>query len=208
MIPPFVEDAAVWISIATVPSLIITYCAWIRRPGISRTIILYMAGSVAIAAYTLDVADRLDWISLSNKGPVVQQFGVKGAPETNNNALYVIVNSAPLLKYQDKFNMMLIAASMYSNIDMMTDVHIDKSSPFSITGGITNVAIPIDFGTTHLLISQPPNMRPGDKYRVPVALNLVIIPKDLSAEQLRSLSDVQRLGGKIIQTPSTDLLIQ
>jgi hypothetical protein len=145
---------------------------------------------------------------LSNKGPAVQQFGVRGAPETNNNALYVIVNSASLLKYQDKFNMMLIVASMYSNIDMMTDVHIDKSSPFSITGGITNVAIPFDFGTTHLLISQPPNIRPGDKYRVPVALNLVIIPKDLSAEQLRSLSDVQRLGGKIIQTPSTDLLIQ
>jgi hypothetical protein len=130
LVPPLVEDAAVWISIATVPSLIITYCAWIRRPGNARTIILYMAGSVAIAAYTLDVADRLDWISLSNKGPVVQQFGVKGAPETNNNALYVIVNSAPLLKYQDKFNMMLIAASMYSNIDMMTDVRIDKSSPF------------------------------------------------------------------------------
>jgi hypothetical protein len=51
-------------------------------------------------------------------------------------------------------------------------------------------------------------MRPGDKYRVPVALNIVIIPKDLSTEQLRSLSDVQRFGGKIIQTPSTDLLIQ
>ena len=46
MIPPFVEDAAVWISIATVPSLIITYCAWIRRPGIARTIILAHKGQI------------------------------------------------------------------------------------------------------------------------------------------------------------------
>ena len=190
------------------PSVVITYRAALREPGIARTIILWMALPVAIATYTLDVADRLDWISLSNKDQAVQEFGVKGAPDYKEPALYMIVNSAPLLKYQDKFNMMLIAEAIYSNIDMMTDVHIDKSTSFSITGGKTNIAIPFDFGTTHLLVSRPPNTRPGDKYKVPLALSLVILPKDLSAEQLRSLSDVPRLGGKIIQTSSTNLLIE
>jgi len=191
-------------SIVSLPAAAITVAAWLRTPGIARTLTLFISLPIAIAAYSLDIADRLDWINLSNKDTVLQEWGTKGAPD--GNALYVRVNSAPLLKYKYQFNMMLIIVSMYSNIDMMTDVHIEKSSLFSITGGITNIAIPFDFGTTHLRISQPPNMRPGDKYRVPVALSLVIIPKDLSSEQLRSLSDVQRLGGKIIQTPSTDLI--
>jgi hypothetical protein len=33
----------------------------------------------------------------------------------------------------------------------------------------------------------------------------VIIPIDLSAEQIRSLSDVERLGGKIIATHATNV---
>jgi hypothetical protein len=193
------------VSIATLPSLIITYLALIRTPGVARTIILVFSIPVAIALYALDIADRLDWITLSNKGDVVQGWGTQGAQ--NGGVLYMRVNSAPLLEYKTHFNMMLILASIYSNIDTMTDVSIDKSSSFSITGGIVNIAIPFQFGTTHLRISQPPNIKPGDEYRVLVGFYLVIIPKDLSAEQLRSLSDVQRLGGKIIASPSTELII-
>jgi hypothetical protein len=93
LIPPFLEDPALWVSIATVPSLIITYRAWLRKPGFARSIILFMAVPVTIAASTLDVADRLDWINLSNKGAViVQEFGVKDTP--NGNALYVTFYAA------------------------------------------------------------------------------------------------------------------
>lgn len=200
------ESAAAWVSIATLPSLVITYLAWIRKRGIARTIVLFIAMSVAIAAYSLDIADRLHWINLSDRDAVVEGWGTQGAQ--NGGVLYMKVNSAPLLQYKDQFNMILILVSIYSNIDTMTDVAIEKSALFSITGGRTNIAIPFEFGTTHLRISRPPNIRPGDQYRVPVEFNLVIIPKDFSTEQLRSLSDVQKLGGKIIATPSTDLVIQ
>jgi hypothetical protein len=84
-----------------------------------------LAIPVAIAAYSFDIADRLDWINLSNKDPVVQGWGTEHVP--HGDALYMRVNSAPLLKYRNNFNIMLIIASMYSNIDMMTDVAIDKS---------------------------------------------------------------------------------
>ena len=89
----------------------------------------------------------------------------------------------------------------------MTDVGIEKSDLFTFTGGIVNIAVPAELSNTHLRLGNPPNSKPGDQYRRTLEFNVVIVPKDLSAEQIRSLSDVQRLGGKIIKTSSQGVVL-
>jgi hypothetical protein len=98
--------------------------------------------------------------------------------------------------------MMLIIEVPLANIDAMTDVNIEKSGLYTITGDPTVVALPLP-SPSHLLSPVQPNKKPGDSFSALVAFYLVIIPNDLSAEQVRSLSDVEKLGGKIITTRST-----
>jgi hypothetical protein len=197
-IPPFVENLATWISIASLPSLVVIYVGWIKTRGWRRSIILCIAIPVAIASYTLDVADRLGWIDLANRGDIIDGWGV-----AENGAFYVRVNSFPLLKYKENFKLMLILEVEYANIDRMTDAGIEKSELFTITGGMINIAIPVQLPSTRLRLANPPDTKLGDQYKRTVDFNVVIIPNDLSGEQIRSLSDVQRFGGKIVRTPST-----
>jgi hypothetical protein len=193
---------ATWTSILSLPSLVVTYLGWIKTRGWRRTIILSIAIPVAIVSYSLDVADRLGWIDLANRGDIIDGWGV-----ADNGAFYVRVNSFPLLKYSNNFKLMLILEVEYANIDRMTDVGIEKSELFTITGGIINIGIPVQLPNTRLRLTNPPNSKPGDQYKRTVDFNVVIIPNDLSGDQIRSLPDVQRLGGKIIRTPSTVLTL-
>jgi hypothetical protein len=99
-----------------------------RRPGRGRTIILFIVVPTAILAYGADVADRLDWINLSNRGHLILGWG------QHKDLFFNIVNSHLLADYEDNFHLLLILHVPHSNIDPMTDTHIDKSSTYTITG--------------------------------------------------------------------------
>jgi hypothetical protein len=62
-----------------------------RKPGIGRTVILYFVGFVAIAAYVVDVTDRLGLIPWSSKGDIISAVG------QYDKTLFMTVNSAHLL---------------------------------------------------------------------------------------------------------------
>jgi hypothetical protein len=95
--------------------------------------------------------------------------------------------------------MMLIKDMPYSNIDRMTDDAIEKSAMFTITGDTTTLAISSP-APGHLRIVIPPNYKVGDDINALIDYNLVVIPNNAPIEQIKSLSDVERLGGKIITT--------
>jgi hypothetical protein len=96
--------------------------------------------------------------------------------------------------------MMMIIQVPYSDIDRMTDTFIDKSSEFTITGDPIVLAMNLRAPFPLLRLKIPDNIKSGDVFNATTDFNLVIIPKDLSAEQIRSLSDVERLGGKLVAT--------
>ena len=98
------------ISIASLPSLVVIYLGWIKTRGWRRTIILSIALPVAIACYTLDVADRLGLIDLANRGDIVESYG----GTDDSKAFYVRVDSLPLLKYKNDFKLMLILVVEYA----------------------------------------------------------------------------------------------
>jgi hypothetical protein len=182
-------------SIVSLPAAVITVWAALRS---GRNIILWIALPVAIAAYTLDVGDRLGVINLSEPGELVLAWGgTLGGP-------YMTVNSRKLLKYKDHFKMMLILEIPYANIDPRTDTSIDRSGAFTITGDPVNLAIAEGAQPTHLRVDTPPNAKVGDLVSVRANWNLVLIPNDFSPEQIASLQDVERLGGKIVATVSTN----
>jgi hypothetical protein len=159
---------------------------------------LWIALPIAIAAYTLDVGDRLGMINLSEQGELVMSWGgADGGP-------YMTVNSRKLLNYKDHFKMMLILEIPYANIDPRTDTSIEKSGAFTITGGPVNLAIASVGRPTHLRVDFPPNVKVGDRVSAHANWNLVLIPNSFAPEQIASLQDVEGLGGKIVATVSTN----
>jgi len=188
-------------SIVSLPATAVSVVAALRSPGMARSLMLIIAVPIAIAAYTIDVSDRLGWIKLSETGDVIQGWG-----RHDGGALFITVNSRLLLGYQDKFNMMLIIELPYTDIDKMTDTHIEKTSLFSITGNVTTMSVVPSIG--HLRVVPPPNAKVGDIFDRLVGFSLVLLPNNLSAEQVESLSDVQKLGGQIIATYSANVQFQ
>jgi hypothetical protein len=178
----------------------LTFLALIKKPGVGRRVVLFFAIPVAVAAYTIDVGDRLGWITLSEPNELIYSWGSlqqSGAP-------YMLVNSRLLLEYADSFKMLLVLNVPYSNIDKMTDACIEKSAMFTITGGVTTIAIKPQT-PPNLRLPLSPDVKIGDEISVLTNFNLVILPSSLSADQIRSLSDVERLGGKTIIAYSTNL---
>jgi hypothetical protein len=198
-IPPIVENLAAYASIATLPSLLISYLAWIRKPGFGRTVIMSTAGIIAIAAYTLDISDRFGWINLSAKGEIVPAWGA------NNGTFLMNVQSQQLAAYKDTFRMMEILEIPYADTDRMTDTNIEKSAAFTITGDSTVVALRLS-SPMHLNVRGPSTAKAGDTITILVSFNLVIVPQSVSGDQIRSLSDVERLGGKIITTRASNAI--
>jgi hypothetical protein len=185
-------------SIVSLPAAAITVAAWLRSPGITRTLTLFIALPIAIAAYTVDISDRFGWIKLS-EGPLTSDF-IQGWGK-QDNSLFMTVNSRYLLNYKDHFKLMLVLHIPYANIDRMTDAAIEKSSLYIITGSITH--LPIAAPAMKQLRVIPPIT--NGEFNVLMDFNLVIVPNDTSAEQIRSLSDVERVGGKIILTHATNV---
>ena len=188
-----------WASILSLPSLVITYVIWIKKPGIGRSIVLVVSIPIAIISYAADIADRLGFINISNRGEIIIAWGVSG------NLFQMTVNTRPLLKYKDDYKLMLILEARYGNIDRMTDTHIEKSDFFTIHGEPIDIIISMASPIQHLLISPPPNAKPGDQVQVRVDFDLALVPKDLASEQIKSLSDLERLGGKIIGVTATNV---
>ena len=192
-------------AIASLLSLPIGFLALIglRRGRIARALALAVAVPVLIAAYAIDISDRLGWVKFS-EGPlcvcdVINGWGQRGG------SMFIQVNSRLLLDYKDHFKMMLIMAVPYPDVDRATDTAIDKSALFTITDN-ANLDLAVRLPTPpHLRLVPPPNIKSGDVFDLLVNFNLVIIPSDLSPEQIRSLSDVQKFGGKLITTYSTNL---
>ena len=175
----------------------------LRRGRIARALALAIALPVAIAAYAIDISDRLGWVKFS-EGPLCLCDVIKGWGH-RGDAMFIVVNSRLLLDYKDHFKMMLIMAVPYPDVHRATDTAIDKSALFTITDS-ENLDVAVRLPTPpHLRLVRPPNSKSGDVFDLLVNFNLVIIPSDLLPEQIRSLSDVQRLGGKLITTYSTNV---
>jgi hypothetical protein len=133
------------------------------------------------AAVAMDFYDRST--RQSPQMAVIQSYGQLPG------GFYTEVNTDPLMEYRENSKLLMIVRISYSDIDGMTDTAIEKSGAYTIV--------------PHKLIMSA-ILQPKYKLRVSktqsnaIQYYCVLIPSRLSPELIASLSDIERLGGKIV----------
>jgi hypothetical protein len=126
-----------------------------------------------------------------------------GEKELIKRIIFMIVNSRKMVGYKSDFKMMMILEIPHADIDARTDPAIEKSVLYTITRDTVLLAIPAP--GLHLHPVPPANSKAGDTFSVLLDTYLVLIPTNLLAEQIKSLSDVEKLGGKIVTVRASSL---
>jgi hypothetical protein len=94
-------------------------------------------------------------------------------------------------KDYEKFKALLITRTVFVDRDRLTDDWIAKSIPYSIER--PTVVMVVHTNREMHFASNLPNL---------IEYNFAVIPPDVSPTQILTLSDVQKLGGKILATAS------
>jgi hypothetical protein len=85
------------------------------------------------------------------------------------------------------YRAILIMRTQYTDRDRMSDDWIAKSIPYSI-----------DAQYLTLVTNAVNQMRATPGMTNPIEFNFVVLPKDITPDQIRTLRDVAVLGGKIL----------
>jgi hypothetical protein len=111
-------------------------------------------------------------------------------------AIYATVDPSEIQRFADDFKLYLIARTAWPNIDEMTDVVIAKSSSYTITSQEMDMAI-----------AKPKlNIALGQMNHI--GYYLVVLPNDISIDQVLRLADVKKLGGRILAGKGTETVIR
>src|ERR1700730_8153583 len=101
----------------------------------------------------------------------------------------MIVNPRGLPKQREKFNLMLLVRVPFGNVDPFHDTDIEKSTLYTIS----------DYSITlSLKLSEEFVRRVTATNPMATELNLIMLPISFVPDQVLSLSNVSRLGGKIL----------
>jgi hypothetical protein len=126
-----------------------------------------------------------------------------GIPSTCDATL----NRGALAEYADKYDVALACAINYTNVDRFTDKAISIGNKFTLTDpSSVRISIPASAAMTSALESwagAEAAKRPKEKLGTPLRVNLTIwyevllLPKEVLITDIRSLSDLRRLGGQV-----------
>jgi hypothetical protein len=112
-----------------------------------------------------------------------------------------ILTAAPLMQYKDDYRVMLVVRMSYGNVDRMRDRHIEKSIPYTIDGPALSMVIVGQLNPLllHIQFDQP---------TIAIEYDAILIPNQVMPDDITSLSDVDRLHGKILDSRvRTDALV-
>jgi len=185
--------AAIATIVQTIVFLVVTYRAErramndgaVRVNHPSRRLILFM-GILALfswGAVGFDYYDR-HHRPIGNDDQLVLSWGGLGA-----DSFQITINGGLLIDYSKDYKVALIVRIVYADIDQMTDTAIGKGELYTITN---NTQVLARIGLSGMKIIPYKTLA--------VEYDLVLIPNGLSMDQIRTLSDVSQIGGKIIAT--------
>jgi hypothetical protein len=185
------DIGAVIATIATVSGAVYQVLSYHRPPGVSTVVETnnsaqherrqqYIMLGLVVAAWG---AVLFDYYTRSVETPDTLIAGWTGSPPVYG----MLVDTKGLLKYKDSHKLMMIIRADFADIDQMTDQMIERSGLYTITG----LSTPIAHQTSNILrfnALQPNNIK----------LYLTLIPNNSSIDGIKSLGDVERVGGKIL----------
>jgi hypothetical protein len=102
----------------------------------------------------------------------------------------VDVRGEPLLQFKSDYNIILYVKPPIPGADRMTDTHGIKSKEYTIHEGIIYLTVSINRELCSFY-SQASGTE----------MDVVLLPKKFSSEQITSLSSIEGMGGKIIAHP-------
>lgn len=125
----------------------------------------------------------------AGNGPLIYAWG-----SADKGVFYITAAGNTMSQYKTLFKAMLINRVPYANVDRMTDTYIEKSQMYSITDDPITLA---NVGGPHLrvMLDQP----------LTLEYNLVVVRSMFSPDQIKSLADVEALGGKILANPMSNI---
>lgn len=196
------SNSGFWIAIvlAVIAALAMIYLVvngvrYNRRPeGVSNMSALFSPSNrrfwimaafpiLAWMAVGFDYYDRHESVPIIAGLPVIASWGTGGKPFTYT----MTINAAPLGQFKNKFKIMEIVRNNFSNVDRLSDKAIEKSQVYAIEGE-TIVLQHQSEQKLRFVVGQP-NI---------VEFDLVLVPSQISANDIASLSDVAKSGGRIL----------
>jgi hypothetical protein len=167
-----------------------------HAPGLLRAqyigFIPLIAVAISASAFVYQQLRPADLLALPEGAEIGTPFGVVQAWGINNDVFYMVIKTSSLATDRKLRRVALILRVPFADIDQMTDTNIKKSQAYTILDGFMTLAVPITNGIPLKVFFD----------RItPIQFNLVELPSMFSPDQIRSLSDVQGLGGKILASP-------
>jgi hypothetical protein len=134
---------------------------------------------IACAAVGFDYWDR--YYRVQNV-LLMSDFGV-----LSENRVYAVVNTRSLTFVAKDHYIMLALRIDDNQTDLWLDKRIEKSSHFLITGGLVQIE----------MVPSTPFIRRAGKGQM-LSYFLLLMPQNVEADQILSLSQVKELGGQVI----------
>jgi hypothetical protein len=190
-------DAVIWIG--TGATLV---CAFYAVLGYYRPVGAATADVAGPRAGDLPAAKRHPWVPIICAGLVWVAVGLDYFTRPNLPAVEIPIYGAQGDQFyagvqfknwhdHEQQKVILIARTVFSDIDRMTDTWIAKSSSYTLTGPVLSM-VAINKMQMHFGVGVA-NL---------VELNVAVIPPDISPDQIRNLSDIVHLGGQILGVAS------
>jgi hypothetical protein len=152
----------------------------------SRSRLPFALAFLAVGAFAADAIDR--HFFNTPPVPIIQEYGMLPG---GAGGFFANINTGPLLSYKDTDKLLLIMRVAYADVDRMTDNRIDKSTEYTITGLVTQLALVLPLNYKMNISSTKTNM---------IDYSVVLVPTKVSPDLIKSLSDVERLGGRIVDS--------
>jgi hypothetical protein len=149
---------------------------------------------ISLAAFAYPIFRPTSILALPANAETGSPFGLVQAWGVDRDVLYMIVRPDKALASNKLHRLMLVVRPGYANIDPITDTSIKKSQAYTIQDGFMTLALP----TNGVAMWPLPTDRP-----VQLQFTLVDLPAMFSPDQILSLGDVERMGGKILASTAT-----
>lgn len=143
---------------------------------------------------------------------VLTQWGA-GVPRTCGG----IVNRQPLAKHADKYDVVIACGFGLPNVDKYADQAISLSPKYSLRELAQIVlAIPVSEAMRSSLAafatrehqSTPVDKQAGLRFNVGVWYEVLLVPREVLVSDIKSLADVRRLGGEVMQDQTRGIIAQ
>jgi hypothetical protein len=104
------------------------------------------------------------------------------------------VDTKYALVYKNNLNFIIILRAVDDSVDAMNDARLMKSEPFEITGEVRTIQVNLTKESFDRSEAASKTLSQGN-----LAVYVALIPKNVRPEQIVTIRDIRRLGGKQVQ---------